>query len=396
MNRWSVLAAALVSGASALVAPAIAGADPLRLRGDALATTQSPAGLLVLEADGTARPGLSAEAVVWMGSTSQLEGDDVGDVLVIAVRAQTPSGRAGARLGRFVSTLGALRATHLDGGAVRVRLPAQFDVEAVGGVPVLPGIATSRSFDWLAGGRVSRRLGDFGSVGVAYAQRRDDGQLATEEVGVDAGFAINKRDDLGARFAYDVANPGVAEVAVTASHRGKVLRTEVYAIHRAASHLLPANSLFSVIGDVPAQRAGAVWTWRAAPRLDLIADTGARRVDDDFGVELVGRARLRLDDRGRSMLGAELRRSGVDDDAWTGARGLARIALGHGLTASTELELVRPDDDDRGSLWPWALGALGYQRGDWQGAVAIEASASAEYDHRVDVLAQLATRWGAR
>ena len=43
-----------------------AAADPLRLRADALATTASPAGLLVLEADGTLRPGMSAEAVVWI------------------------------------------------------------------------------------------------------------------------------------------------------------------------------------------------------------------------------------------------------------------------------------------------------------------------------------------
>jgi hypothetical protein len=184
---------------------------------------------------------------------------------------------------------------------------------------------------------------------------------------------------------------------LTASHRGRALRTELYAIHRAASHLLPANSLFSVLGDVPAQRAGAVFTWRAAPRLDLIADTGARRVDDDYGVELVGRARLRLDDRGTSMLGGELRRSGVADDAWTGARGTARIALGRGLTASTELELVIPDvDRGGGAVWPWALGALGWQRGDWQAAVAVEASASPEYRHRVDVLGQLARRWGTR
>lgn len=381
-------ALALVLGAAA------ASAEPLRLRADALATTASPAGLLVLEADGQARENLSAEAVVWMAGT---EDDSDGDVLVIAVRAQALSGRAGARLGRFVSTLGALRAAHVDGGALRVRLPYRFDVEAVGGVPVMPGLGTSRSWDWLAGGRVSRRIGDGGSVGLAYAQRRDTGRLVTEELGADAGFAITKRTDAGARAAYDLANPGLAEVMVTASHRRKALRTEAYAIHREASHLLPATSLFSVIGDVPSQRAGAVFTWRAAPRLDLIADTGARRVDDDYGVELVGRARLRLDDRGTSLLGAEVRRSGVADDEWTGLRGMARIGLGRGLTASTELELVIPDvDRGRGRVWPWMLGALAYERGDWQAAIAAEASASPEYASRFDILGQLATRWGRK
>jgi hypothetical protein len=138
-----------------------------------------------------------------------------------------------------------------------------------------------------------------------------------------------------------------------------------------------------------------VLTWAAAPRLDLTADAGARRVDTDYALELTARARLKLDDRGASALSAELRRSGIGNEAWTGARGAARIALGHALWASTELELVRPDDPrGRGSLWPWALAALNWDRGDWQAAVAVEASASPEYRSRVDALFQLSRRWG--
>jgi hypothetical protein len=197
--------------------------------------------------------------------------------------------------------------------------------------------------------------------------------------------------------AYDLVSPGLSEVALTASHRGRAMRGELYAIHRAASHLLPATSLFSVLGDVPSQRAGAVLTWRAAPRLDVIGDVGARRLDDDYGAELSGRARLRLDDRGASVLGAELRRSGIGDDAWTGLRGSARLGLGRGLVASTELELVIPDlARGRGPAWPWALGAVSWARGDWQAAVAVEASASPQYAGRVDVLGQLARRWGTK
>ena len=91
-----------------------------------------------------------------------------------------------------------------------------------------------------------------------------------------------------------------------------------------------------------------------------------------------------------------MRRSGVADDEWTGLRGTARIALGRGLTASTELELVIPDTGGRGSAWPWALASLGWETGDWQAAVAAEASASPEYTSRFDVLAQLARRWGRK
>jgi hypothetical protein len=368
-----------------------ASADPLRLRADALATTASPAGLLVLEADSTPRDGLSAEAVVWMAGSRELDDSaQTGDVLVVALHAQNRYGSA--ELGRFVSSLGALRVTHVDGGALRVKLPKRFVVEAVAGVPVLPGLMTSRSWDWYAGGRVSRRVTDWGSVGLAYAQRREDGRLASEELAADAGATLGKRADVGARVAYDVANPGVAEVAVTASYRRPALRTDVYATHLEASHLLPATSLFSVLGDMPSERGGVLLTWRAAPRLDLIGDVGARYVDS-LEPELTGRARLRLDDRGASLLTGELRRS----DTWTGVRGVARIALPHALVAGAELELVVPDDDrGKGTAWPWALGSLGYDRGAWQGAIAVEASASPQYTSRIDVLAQLSRRWSVK
>jgi len=276
-----------------------------------------------------------------------------------------------------------------------VRLPHRIDVEAMAGVPVLPTtVSGARSWDWIAGGRLARRIGDYGSLGVAYAQRRDAGRLATEEVGVDAGAAIDTRHDLGARLAYDLINPGLAEVGLTASRRRGSLRTELYARHRSSSHLLPATSLFSVLGDVPSQRAGVVATWRAAPRLDLIADIAGRRVDDTYGEELVGRARLRLDDRGTSSLSGELRRSGGDENAWAGLRGTAQVSVTPSVTLSTELELVIPDEDrGTGTVWPWGLVAASWKRGSWDAAIAIEASASAEYRHRVDGLLQLSRRW---
>lgn len=390
------LAAALALALAVVLAAGAALADPLRLRADALATTASPAGLLVLDASGVARPGLSAEAVVWLAGGAGLDDTTHGDVLVIALDARTPGGLVRARLGRFVASLGALRPEHIDGAAVRVRLPARIDLEGVVGMPVMPGLSSRRTWDWLAAGRVSRRLSDWGSFGVAYELRRDDGKLVTEEVAADAGAAIGRSSDVAARVTYDTVNRGLAEVALSASRRGRHLRVELYASHIAAAHLLPATSLFSVIGDVASQRAGTVITWAAAPRLDVIGDAGARRIDSDIAPELVLRARLKLDDRGASALSAELRRSGVGHEAWSGARGAARIGLWRSLTASVELELVRPDEArGRGALWPWALAALAFAHGDWQSAVAVEASASPEYRRRVDALFQLSRRWGA-
>ena len=46
----------------------VASADPIRLRADALATTDTPAGLIAVEADARQGSDLSAEAVMWIGA----------------------------------------------------------------------------------------------------------------------------------------------------------------------------------------------------------------------------------------------------------------------------------------------------------------------------------------
>jgi len=385
-----------------MCATARAAADPLQLRADALATTAAPAGLVTVSADGDAGHGVTAEAAVWtaggtMNSTGTAGDGSHADILVMVLRAHTDDGRASGRIGRFVESLGALRPVQVDGAAGRVGLPLRIDVEAFAGIPVVPGLMTTRAWDWIVGGRVSRRIGELGSVGLAYAEQRTDGELATEELGIDAGASLGKRDDVGAKLAYDLANPGLAEVSLTASHRFQALRAELYSSYRAASHLLPATSLFSVLGDVPAERAGTTLTWRAAPRLDVTGDLGVRHADGDTAPEVVLRAKLRLDALGASALSAELRRDGVGDQQWTGARGSARIALPHALLISTELELVVPDHDrGLGAVWPWALVALGWDNGTWHTALAGEADASPQDRRRVDVLVQVGRQWGAR
>ena len=377
-------------------APAAA-ADPLRLRGDALASTASPVGLLTLDGDAQATSWLDAEALVWLGAGAGLAdaaagGDADGDALVIALRARAPGGRAEARLGRLVVTAGALRPLHLDGAAGRVRLPRRIDVEAFAGVPVVPGL-TDRGWDWAAGGRVGRRLGDWGGVGVAVLERRDAGRLAVREVGVDGAGGVGAADLTG-KLAFDTIGRGVALAQASIATRRGPLRAELYGVHRGPAHLVPATSLFSVLGDVAAQRAGARATWRAAPRLDVVVDAGARASGGELGEDLTARAVLRLDDRGRGALTAELQRIGGDAAAWTGVRVAARVPIAGAWVASTELELVAPDaPDGRGALWPWALAALAWTRGAWDAAIAVEASASSEHRHRVDTLARIGRRW---
>jgi hypothetical protein len=376
-------------------APDGAGAEPYRLRADALATAQAPAGLVVLQADGQEGPFFAAEALVWVGAgegggMGMPEEDTEAEALVIAVRARRRGGEA--RLGRFVVTAGGLRPVHMDGASGRVRLPRRFALEAFAGSPVAPGIE-GRTWDWLAGGRASRSIGDWGSAGIAYLHRRDDGRLTTEEVAADAGVQATSWLDVSGRAALDLIHGGLAEGQATASARTGAWRFEVYGTERSASRLLPATSLFSVLGDSPSRRIGSTTRWRAAPRLDLFAEAGALEAGGEWGELASGRALLRLDDRGTGSLSGELRREGVPGASWTGARTAVRTppVLG-GYRFACEGELAFPDDSDH--VWPWGLVALSRRFGEWEAAAAVEASASPTEVYRVDGLARFTWMWG--
>jgi hypothetical protein len=361
-----------------------ASAEPLRLRADALATAQSPSGLVSLEADADAAEDVRAEAVLWLG-------DDDADALVADVEATR--GPVTARAGRFVASAGALRPVHVDGLGGRAWLPKRFVLEAFAGVPVTPDGA--RAWDWVAAMRASRLVGDWGSVGVGYLQQREQGRRSSEELGLDGGAALGARSDLAARFAFDLIHGGIADAQVSASTRRGAWRVEAYAGERSAMRLLPATSLFSVLGDVPSRRGGLAWRWRAAPRLDVRGTLGARDAAGELGEDVALRADLRLDDRGDGLLGLELRREGAADGGWSGARGIARVPVGR-VVLSAELELAIPDEPamGTGNVWPWGLVACSTRRGPWEAAVAIEASATATERGRIDALIRIGRTWG--
>lgn len=392
------MTARLAAAAAALLAVTPARAEPYRLRGDALASAQAPAGLLVLQADGREGPFVAAEALIWLtggvaaGGVGDAEGEDIqAQALVVAVRAR----RAGSevRLGRLVVSAGGLRPQHMDGASGRVRLPRRFALEAFAGSPVAPG-GEGRDWDWLAGGRASRSIGDWGAAGIAYLHRRDNGRVTSEEAAADGAVQATDWLDLSARAAMDLIHGGLAEGAATASARAGAWRVELYGSQRSAFRLLPATSLFSVLGDSPSRRIATTTRWRAAPRLDLFADAGALEGGGEWGELAAARATLRLDDRGAGALMGELRREGVPGASWTGARATARTPAIAGLQIALEGELAIPDDQDQ--VWPWGLLGASRRFGEWEAAAALEASSSPTDVYRLDALVRLTWLWATR
>jgi hypothetical protein len=393
--RLRVARAAIVASvASGMCLASVARAEPLRLRADALAETQgsaSPAGLVVLQGEDAMRPWISAEGLVWAGTPSL-----TGDVLVLAVRLREPHGYADARAGRFVLATGAVHPVQIDGAHVIARAPWGSAVETFGGVPVVPRFG-ARSYDWLVGGRVAQTVASTLTLGLSYVQRREDGEIANEEVGADVALAPARWLDVAAFGAYDVTSPGVAEARVSAAARWADWRFELFGSQISPGRLLPATSLFSVLGDLPSQTVGATARWRAAPRLDLLASGAAQDVAGGAGGNGWLRATLRLDDRGNGTLGLELRRVDVPDAQWTGVRAIAALPLGKSFRYSSEIEIVVPDHPDgRGAAWPWGLSALTWRSLDgWEVAGALEASSTPQQRYEADALVRLSYALGS-
>jgi hypothetical protein len=364
-----------------------AGGDPLRLRADAVAETQSPTGLVVLQGEDKARPWLDVEGLVWSGAKPTL----TGDVLVLALRVKEPHGYGEVRLGRFVLATGAILPVPIDGAHAILRAPWGSAVETFGGMPVVPRFGP-RAYDWLAGGRLAQSIASRATIGLSYVQRREDGEVADEEIGADFAALPVRWLDIAARGAYDLTSPGIADALVSIAMHVDDWRLEFFASDRSPSRLLPATSLFAVLGDFPSQSVGGTVKWRAAPRLDVLASGAGQDVGGDLGGNGWVRATLRLDDRGAGNLGLEVRREDVAAARWNGVRAVCGLPLGRGFRYSSEVEIVVPDHPDgRGAAWPWGLMALSWRsKTGWEVAGALEASSTPQHRYETDALVRLA------
>lgn len=356
-------------------------APPDAVRVDTLVDTSGRTDF-VTSANGAAG-GVGAEALFWVGAAPLS-----ANALTALVSFRDARNVADVRVGRFTYTTGAIRPVQLDGASVLVRSPWGTKVEAFGGAPVVPAFGP-RDFDWIAGGRISQMIASRVVIGVSYVQRRQGSDVAEEAVGTDLSATPARWLDLAARASYDLGSPGIQEAVVSAALRGGPFRFEAFAIDRSPSRLLPDTSLFSIFGDFPSQSVGGSFHWKAAPRLDVWATGAGQAVGGEYGGNASLRALLKLDDKGDGAIGIELRRQDVSTAKWTGVRLTATKPFLHTLRASTELELVVPDDQEKGSAWPWALISLGWRPcRTWELAGALQTASTPEHTFELNALAR--------
>lgn len=362
-------------------------ASSLRLRGDALLqqNTPSPVGLLVLHAEDKLRPWLDAETVSWLGITDQPNA--TGDVLSLSVRARDMGSGSEIRGGRMLVSMGAVRPLHLDGVRALGRVFGGTTAEAFAGLPVASRF-DYKDFDFAAGGRLAQAFGDRAMVGVSYLQRRKDGETADEEVGTDVAITPARWLTGAGRVAYDLTNPGVTDALASLSTQKEDLRGEVFTTYRSPGRMLPSTSLFSMLGDFSSTLVGGTGRWRMFPRLEAVATGSGQLRASKTGGQGIGRLTLALDDEWSGTLGIEGRRVEFGDARWTGGRVAFSRPLATAWRVATEIELVFPDRPrGRGTVWPWALGAIAYRpTRAWDFGVAVEGSSGPEYRSAVSGL----------
>jgi hypothetical protein len=322
----------------------------------------------------------------WVGVPAR----SAADVLVLTLKLREPHGFGELRAGRFVFVTGAIRPIHVDAISGVARAPWGTTVETMGGIPVEPQ-SVPRGADWVGAFRMAQTLASRITVGTSYFVRRADSEWVTKELGADLAAMPARFFDLAGKGAYDLLSHGVAEATFSVALRSAGWRVELFGSHLSPGRRLPSTSLFSVLGDFPSESLGATTTWAAAPRLDLLATGAGQLVGGRIGGLGSVRATLRTDDEGRGRLGLEVRRQDVSMAQWTGVRAIVSQPLADCWSASTELEIARPDvATDRGSAWPWGLVALSWRSGTgWEASAAVEAGSNPTRSFEADALLRL-------
>jgi hypothetical protein len=375
------------AGAYAQPGPFVSATSELLLQG------RPAEGLLILRTGYQNSRLVDADSLVFVGAG---ENELRGDVLTMNVGVREPHGLGEARIGRFLLATGAVRPVHLDGATLHARAPFGASLEVFGGAPVVRELG-SRSFDWVAGGRLSQRLlQERIGVGVSYLQRRDAGELAQNELGADVSLQPAPWLAISALGAWSLLSAGLAEARLNALARGDRGQLELHVSRRVAARLLPATSLFSVISRAPSTELGTGVSYQLYPRLRTTAQAALEGLDNRWGYRLVLRSTLKLTAVNGGKLSGELSRRKLARDGYSA--GLVQLELPsvHGIVAHGSFELVTSDHPDgRGVVWPWArAGASCSFAPSWLFTAALGWRASPEYSS--DLYAMVRVSWSAQ
>jgi hypothetical protein len=397
-------------------APRVAAADTLEVtattllagradpRDGTLHTVVPALELVTLEASEIRNPYLESLRVVLSGWGGAELGEPargqrmVGDLDLLYVDGGLGKGRVKLRAGRQLVVGGAARVLQLDGAMAQARIWRGLGASAYAGVPVTPEFGVHRG-DSVAGGRAFYRHSMHAEAGVSFLRLLDRGQLAREDLALDARYAPHAQVTLTAFSAWSTVEKRLAEADAMAAWQ---IRPEVEVAldyRRVAPDLfLPRNSIFTVFAEENRDEAGGSVYLSPRARVGLRGDYHVVRNPDGTGHHGGGKATAVLGSHQATTLGVEARRLTLPGNAYTSTRAYARQALSPLLFATLDAEHVRlavPRNGQRDAFTATASAACEVSPG-WRLVVSGLGGTTPFLERRFELMAKLAYNFTRR
>ena len=267
--------------------------------------------LVNLELSALSIPGTDSARLVMQGWGRLQLGDDTlkqneADLNLLYLDAVR--GPLRLRLGRQHLMAGLGRMRLLDGIDTRIRLPWALSAQAYFGAVVSPEFRYARN-RWQSGGRIAKKLGTAGELGLAFAHERRDGLISREELGADGHYQRGPLRLLG-RIVSNPRERALVEARVSTTWEMADSALLIVDLERVVpSLLLPSTSIFSVFTQSAHDAAGARAHWSINPYWDLDANLKVLWLDEAWlGYEAEARIVTFREEARRSRLGVEIRR----------------------------------------------------------------------------------------
>ena len=329
---------------------------------------------------------------------AQVDTRVTGDVNLGYVRADFINRSLQLRVGRQMVADGVSRMIQMDGGEMRLILPAGFGLSGYAGVPVAPRFSTrggeqtvgNTRADFATGGRLSWRAPGLLEVGASVAYASDHGDPSRQDVGADLRLTPHRLITFVGSGWWSLYEGRVGEASIGATI-APVRHFDVTLDYRHVEPdlFLPRNSILSVFAADKRNDIGGALHWGAAKDLSLDADYHA--LIEDSGTGHWARAKATFHPGGPgSTLGAEGSYLEHPENGYTLARlfGAKTIQAFTGTLDLYGYFFKNPVNGASNALTATASVGYGFARG-WRAVVAGTAGTTAYLTSQFDVMAKL-------
>ena len=262
-----------------------------------------------------------------------------GDVDIAYVKGDLFDRRLMVRVGRQMIPDGTARMVHLDGGQLRLRLPANFGVSAYVGSPVASrfgsrgglgyGSIGNHSANFATGGRVFYYLPARLEIGASTAIMNDRGDPSRRDVGADFRVYLPRDLQLAGSTFYSLYEERLGEGEVSLSWRGsRRLQAAGEYRHVEPDLFLPRTSILSVFAADERNELGG-WL-RLEPLRAFVVDADYHALLEDPGTGHRARVKGTYTLMPRTDVGAEglLLQSSEEENGYWMARAFAAYGRG--------------------------------------------------------------------